>query len=275
MIFSAPVDFKEALESRAVKALLPTSGSSFDLAQLAPQILERATFSARTTYTEHLAAIDSVINRLLAPETAAPGQSVGAAKARELLRESIRSLGYSAEPGKIGTLQDLASDARLNLIVDMNAGFARGYGQWKQGQNSVVLDQWPAQELVRFESREHPRDWRRRWEAAGGDVSPGGRLVALKNDPIWTDISDFGLPYPPFAYGSGMGVEDVDRGTAVALGLIEPDVQIQPEERGFNDDLQANLPPIDKQSALFQAIRQALGDRVEFVGDTLVFRGAS
>jgi hypothetical protein len=40
---------------------------------------------------------------------------------------------------------------------------------------------------------------------AGGQIF-GGRMIALKSDPIWTAISAFGTPYPPFDYNSGMWV---------------------------------------------------------------------
>ena len=277
MLFSAPISFREALDSRKVKALMPTVSSSNELARLGPEILERATFSARTSSIEHLAQIEKVIGRILTPGQAAPGESVNNARARELLRESLAGIGYSPEDvgAAPGSLRDLASERRLNLIVDMNVGMARGYGQWKQGQTASVLDQWPAQELVRIEERRQHRDWINRWRNAGGRVFAGGRMVALKNDPVWTELSAFGVPYPPFDYGSGMGVEDVSRSDAVALGLIDENTQIPPEDRGFNADLQADLPPLDRQSDLFQAIRDSLGDSVDFIGNVLRFKRAT
>lgn len=135
---------------------------------------------------------------------------------------------------------------------------------------------------MRLEERRARRNWLERWRAAGGRVFPGtgldgraGRLVALKNDPVWTNLSEFGLPYPPFAYGSGVGVEDVGRETAVALGLIDEQTQIAPQSRGFNAELEAELPPLDRQSALFKAILQSMGDAVEIAGDVLRFKQAA
>lgn len=52
----------------------------------------------------------------------------------------------------------------------------------------------------------------------GGKIR-GGRMVALKSAPVWTNLSRFGRPYPPFDYGSGMGMEDIGREEAVELGL--------------------------------------------------------
>ena len=140
MLFAAPVSFREALESRKVKALLPTTGSARDLARLAPEIRERATFSARTASAQHLAAIDETIGKMLAPEALGPGESVNPARAREILRQSLAAIGYEPDPAERGGLKDLGSTKRLNLIVDMNTGLARGYGWWEQGQDAAILD---------------------------------------------------------------------------------------------------------------------------------------
>ena len=54
------------------------------------------------------------------------------------------------------------------------------------------------------------------------------RMVALKSDPVWTKISRFGHPYPPFDWGSGMGVEDVSREDVLSLGVIKEDYALPP-----------------------------------------------
>ena len=57
-------------------------------------------------------------------------------------------------------------------------------------------------------------------EHAGGPGQiHGGRMIALKDDPVWLKISDFGHPHPPFAFGSGMDMVDISRVEAVELGL--------------------------------------------------------
>ena len=53
---------------------------------------------------------------------------------------------------------------------------------------------------------------------SGGKIHDG-RLIALKNDPVWLKISDFGHPHPPFAFDSGMDMVDVSRVDAVEFGL--------------------------------------------------------
>jgi len=65
---------------------------------------------------------------------------------------------------------------------------AQGYGHWAQGQDPAVLDQWPAQELIRVQETRVQRDWAARWASAGGTFFDG-RMIALKNDPIWRSSS--------------------------------------------------------------------------------------
>src|SRR6185369_16237886 len=140
--------------------------------------------------------------------------------------ELLDSLSYKPVPGEEGTLTDLSSDRRLNVMLDTNIEMAQGYGGWAQGQDKQILDQWPAQELIRvmnFDAvaRGTARDWPGRWDDEGGEFFGAGRMIALKNAPIWKDISRFELPYPPFDFNSGMDVQDIERDEAIALGLID------------------------------------------------------
>ena len=54
-------------------------------------------------------------------------------------------------------------------------------------------------------------------------------MIALKDDPVWFALSDFGFPFPPFASGSGMSVRDIDRALAMELGLIDLNRQVSPK----------------------------------------------
>ncbi len=112
---------------------------------------------------------------------------------------------------------------RIGLIYEMNVAEAREYGRYVRGQDADTLAMYPAQEFLRVEQRRIPRtDWEIRWRAAGGKIIRG-RMVALKSDAVWTNLSRFGRPYPPFDYGSGMGIEDIDRDEAIELGLLPAD----------------------------------------------------
>lgn len=246
LVFSQPVQFSEAAQRLQIQSLLPTDLSSEELSQISSDILERALFSARTTYASYLDQVDQTLKQYV-------DGTIDLATARLALSDKLDSLGYSPADGTAGSIVDLSSDERINLVLDTNAQMAYGYGSWMQGQDAAILDQWPAQELYRAAPAKQPRDWEDRWSNAGGSIYDG-RMIALKNDAIWTAISAFGLPYPPFDFGSHMDVRDVDRDTAVSLGLIDETTQIQPQTRDFNQDLQVSGEI--RSTALRQAIME-------------------
>jgi hypothetical protein len=263
MLFAAPVPFAEALDARAVKQLLPTDLRTSLLAEIPAELRERAMFSAGVTNTEFLQSASDKIDALVAG-------TADRATQRAELKQLLAKLNYQPVAGEEGSLTDLSSDRRLNLILDQNLQQAQGYGRWKQGQDEAILDEWPAQELVRVIDAEEPRDWAARWSAAGGTFY-AGRMIALKNDPIWTKISRFGTPYAPFDFNSGMDVQDVDREEAMALGLIDRDTQLAPQSRDFNTDLQAS--PEVRSDALKDALGESLAGIAQFIGGVLRFIG--
>ena len=270
MTFDDPIEFKEATQYQAVKELLPTVLSSKELMRLPVSIRERSFFAAKVMDARFLQKGANLCDDILNPHsvTRADGTSaiegMSMSKARALLKEYQDSIGYTAPEGKAGTIEDLSSDARLNLIVKMNVGFAQGYGQWKQGQSPAVLDEFPCQELYRREDRIEPRDWPARWEEAGGEFYGDGgdygpRMIARKDDPIWEDISAFGIPYPPFDFNSGMDVMDVSRDEAIELGVITEDEDgPDPEDRDFNDDLETSVE--DLEDALRKPLVESIGE---------------
>lgn len=256
LLFSTPVPFAEAAQSREVRSVLPTSLGSGELEEISSDILERALFSARTTNAEYLQEVSDVLDRYIAG-------TVDLATARLELKQKLAAIGFEPFPDEAGTIQDLSSTQRINLVLQTNAQMARGYGNWMQGQEPAILDRWPAQELYRAFDRRVPRNWHARWQNAGGQIFVG-RMVALKNADIWTRISRFGNPYPPYDFNSGMSIRDVTREAAMEYGLIDRDTRIAPETRGFNDDLR--FAPDVRNAAL----RQALVDEgYSFEGDIL------
>jgi hypothetical protein len=273
MIFSAPTPFFEALQRREVQSVLPTSLSSQEIAdRLAPEFTERALLSARTTNAEYLQTIGDVIDSILDPQTVTGGDrnvtaGMDQATARLTLKNKLRELGYEPSADDRGTIKDLGSDRRLDLVISTNVEMAQGYGNWMQGQDEAVLDEFPAQELFRALDREKPREWQRRWsEAASATGVETSGFIALKNTRIWPALSRFGTPYPPFDFNSGMDVRDVTRDEAEALSLIDRDTQVQPQERGFNDDLK--FTPQVRDRALRQALVES-DDSLHFDGDVL------
>ncbi len=275
--FTKPMPFHEALDAADVKSLLPTTGDSAALRQLAPDIKRRAWMSATVSNLKFLAGIRDGTGELL------KGQS-DQATVRLGLKNILRDMGYVPDPDHAGGLQDLGSDRRLNLIIETNAQTAQGFGWFAQGNQEDVLDQWPAQELYRALVPKGgvpaERDWAERWEAAGGEFI-GDRMVALKTDPVWEKLGSSALfpdgldnPWPPFAFNSGMDVRDVDRAEAEQLGLLEPSTTLFPRKVDFNADL-AGTPEL-RQEWLREAITDSgLGKFVHGVLQFLDDGGAS
>lgn len=258
-IYPHPVDFREALESRVLKAILPTDLDSQMLKTLPRAVRERAMFSAGVSNVDFLTRTAQAIDRILAGET-------NKGTERTALRELADSLG----------LEKLSKDGRLNLILDTQTRMGEGFGSWLEGQHPSVLDMWPAQEFYRAEDRKEPRDWPARWADAGGEFYPGdsdypeGRMIALKDDPIWVELSAFGLPYAPFDYNSGMDLKDVDHDEAVELGIIDDDYVPTPQNLAFNDGLEASAGALASKFGLGVALGSWLGDLAKMGQDGIV-----
>jgi len=229
-----------------VKNLLPTALGSDELReQIASDILRRSVFSARMESARYLAKIRDTCVELLEGR-------MNDAQAREQLLEELAGMGYSPTDG--GGIANPASVRRLNLVLDTQCRMAASVAK-VAGETAESLDQFPGYELMRLEGRMQPReDWPARWRSAGDACDWQGacktRYVALKDSPIWAELGDgaggfrdaLGNPYPPFAYGSGMGWMDADRATCVQLGLMDyadeierPDMSLSPADSAIAD----------------------------------------
>lgn len=143
------------------------------------------------------------------------------AKERKNLHDLMDSIGI--KPDDRTYFNDF-----IDPVLNTNVNLKYGFRSWKEGNEEGAIDAFPAQELVDFGSQEYA-EWIEIWSAARNklgskttaiDTMKTGRMVAMKNDPIWTAISKFDLPFPPFRFDSGMGVEDVSYEDAVALGVM-------------------------------------------------------
>ena len=130
-----------------------------------------------------------------------------ASESRRDIRAALAAADY--EPTGSG-IKDHTTQKRLDLILQQNVRAARGYARRREGMDPDTLDLWPAQELVRVYGRKVPRDWKARFVESGGNLV-SGRMIALKTSPVWMSLSRFGVPWPPFDFGSGMGVRDISR----------------------------------------------------------------
>ena len=199
----------------------PSTMSSADWAKIEPAIREKCFFSARVNNAEVLGKMREFIGKALDDTKRNPNEAhISKDKFISEMKSYLKSKGYSMGGS---SLTDITSRKRLGLIYQMNVDEAREYGRYVRGQDPELLNAFPAWEFTRIEHRRVPRtDWETRFKSAGGKII-NGRMVALKSSEVWTNLSRFGRPYPPFDFGSGMGVVDVERSDAIKLGLIPDD----------------------------------------------------
>lgn len=242
MLFDHPISLDTALAHQHAKTVLPTSLSSAEIdAHLAPEVRRASFFSAKNTLANVLSSthrdIQSLVNgdAVVDAESgelrpARPGERMNPALVRTRMQNLIRETGYQPDPDKRGGLQDLSSDKRVDLVIDTQTKMAQGYARHQAAMDPEILEDFPADELYRQRRSAVERDWDVIWNTARANLgeattaslatSKSGPFVALKGDPVWTAISRFGNPYPPFDYNSGMWVRDADDALAERLGVL-------------------------------------------------------
>lgn len=257
------VPFQEAVDRLDARTPVGANLRTREWDRVPAAIKDRAFFSAGVEDTRILsemkARIDSDLR--LNPDQRFNGRSGFVADMR-------RTLG--AAPGDSGRLTDITSRRRLELIYRMNTEEAFEFGRHKTSQAPALREAFPARELIRVESREVPRSWRERWTAAGGKLY-GGRMIALLNDPIWTAISRFGRPYPPFDFGSGMGLATVERAEAERLGVIARGEVPPAEQPEMNAALNAGARGPLENAAARAELKRIFGDQVQFTAGKAIW----
>lgn len=203
---------------------------------------------------------------------------MGAAEARQAMREALAAQGYQARPGEEGSIKDLSSTRRLQVAIDTNVELARG---WSQRQTSLQNYVRPAQELYRAGEAKKPRDWQSLWgqaaEAVGWEgVSPTRPFVALKTSPIWRALSRFDQPYPPFDFGSHMRVRSVTLAAARDAGLLSSEEEAAEAREKQRKEALASLnenvecTPQVTERELREQLAGVLQGLAEWRGNTLV-----
>lgn len=257
-----PIPDQALIDKLKDRALFPSPMNAEQWEQVALSIREASFFSARVESARALAIMQNFLQAFLenARVTLPSGEEMLKSGSRadfvKQLQDELRSIGYTSPETGRNSMIDLLSESRLALIWNMGTGMAQGYAWWQQGNAPEILDAFPAQELIRDEQRLIPRNWRERWAEAGGKFY-NGRPIARKDDGIWTRISRFGVPWPPYDYNSGMGVRDIERDEAEALGLIDPDEVMQPPQAGYLDGINATVKGLPQ--VLVDALKESLG----------------
>lgn len=242
-----------ALRQWRSRSILPADVGSAELRGMEREIALRSVFSARTTNADYLTKIAEVVDDILSAKINLP-------EGRIRLMRKLKQLGYSPEqgfpgdmelipPAERGSLQDLSSERRIDLVLETNVRIAQGYAQTLAGSAPYARTAYPAWELVRLYLRDVPRGsaeshsigWQRRWSDAGESVAWDGALqdemIARKDSPIWPALGagaggytdTLGNGFPPFAFRSGYAWKAVSRERAVGLKLIQRgNSQVQP-----------------------------------------------
>lgn len=250
---------ESTLAGLARKKVLPSALSSAEQRAKFSAEFHRLNFtSARTLLTDLLDAYKEKVGKIINPVTVT--REDGSLKTQGLdpatARLEIKQLQHSSGMVKgDGSITDLTSDARINLVIQTNRDVMQGMGWFIQGNDPAALDAFPAQELIRVEGREKPRDWQGRFrhfaEIVGDTdalrvMAETGRMIARKDSPVWEALGagddiyndTLGNPFPPFAFNSGMDVQDISYTEALDFGLIQPGEAVRPQ---LPDDLSTLL----------------------------------
>ena len=233
-------------------------------------IRNRAFFSSQVNQAKTVYAMRQNVAALV-------GSGKSPSEVRRDLRAYLDSIGYDAGDSR-GTIKDLMTKSRLDVMMKTNADQAKGYASHLRATTTGAILAFPAYELVRVERRKLPRDWGARWAAAAQKVgwegvARSGGMIALKTSPIWAALSRFGNPFPPFDFNSGMGVRDVKKSVCREIGLLGPNEQPKiPEVPDFNGNLSEKVP-FDGNSKEFKRLQDTFGDQITHDGGEIKWRG--
>ncbi len=268
MQFVQPLPYTEALQKLGARSPIGSLLNSEQWKTVPLALRERAFFSSTIENIRFLQRARDAIADFLsgARETLPTGEVALATGSRSEFVKQMSQFAIAEgmgplDPSQKGGLQDITSQTRLNLIFDINQQSSEDYGYWKQGMDPDVLDEFPAQRFIREVEVKTPRIIHQQNQ----DV------VRLKTDlGFWMTMNDpsiggFGVAWGPWGFGSGMGVEDVDRTEAEDLGLLQPGEQVKPVEKDFNDKLQASTTGLDPD--LVATMQEAFGGQIEISSD--------
>ena len=260
MTFAEPIPFAEAIAKLAGRRIIPSAANTAQWSQIETALRERAFFSSRVESARVLQSMRDYLvdfqeeNRMENGGLVAHSRAEFVANMRELaIREGLGKI--DPKTGRIdpnireNDLTDIRSIRRLQLIFDTQTESANEYGFWSQGQDPDILNVFPAQRFIRIRPVLAPRSYHAANEGA----------IRRKDDlAFWLSMNrDFGVPWGPWGFGSGMGVEDVDRDEAETAGILKPGQRIKSVAKDFNDGLSASVRDLD--SDILAALRRTTG----------------
>jgi hypothetical protein len=280
-----PLPLETAANRLKAKTVVASTLRSAQWQDVPQQIRERAFFSSRVAWADLLQRekADLVAHLERTKKQYQNGEAfVDRSGFIRDQRKFLSENGYRLTHGGAGDVRDITSARRLGMIFDVQTGQAKGFTRRKlDADNPLFLNAWPAKELVRVDNRKEPRDWPAIWDEARAAIpdpetateSSSGRLAALKTSNIWTAISDFGLPYPPYKFGSGMGDRMLKRSEAIELGILERGSVLKlpaAEVEDLNDGLEAAAP---EDTGIADALQSLFGGSSDVVDGVIRFIG--
>jgi hypothetical protein len=237
----------DAFVKAQARGILPTSLDTAGLRELTAQARLASAFTARGTSRIFATMIKRVIDAIVSGE-------IDEASAVGTLFETIQATGYTPEggfptmpgdaaepvpPAVAGTIQDLSTLRRLNLIVRTQTQINVGAGQQYRFNTPDRLEAAPGVELVRVLTHIEQRDWESRWQISGGRIYPHKGsvrvvrsetgMICLKGDPVLGELGAsanfpdaLDIDHGPFVFNGGVGLREVKRDRCEALGVTGP-----------------------------------------------------
>ncbi len=255
-----------AIEEFAAKTDVPSWARTADWDKVPAALRRRSFFSAALEDARALSAERNTVADLL-QRASKDGKLVRRDTAITELQAMMDLRGL--DTGAPDALTNPAAESRIKLVLDINRAQAQGYARFKRSSSGGALLAFPAQELVRVRNSREQRDWQARWIAAGGTLTDR-RMIALKTDAVWTALSRFGVPYPPFDFNSGMGIRDISRREAIALGVMAADWQPDGDPvEDFNANVEADVSAVHPD--LLSSLASLFGDAVKIADGIMRF----
>lgn len=221
---------------------LPTAKNSSRIsAEIPPEIRAKAFFSARVAEAHILERFREISDRYSSGE-------ISRGEAMNLLKEYAGSQGK--DDGSKG-LRNLASTARLNLILDQNAKMARAVGQYEAMHRPANLKMFPYVIYRASVGSKSPRDSHQKYDG----------MVIDKRDP-WLRTH-----WPPWEFGCNCDLSNCSAKKAATLGPVKPlskpeDVKIE-SDSGFAFDPATWFQEYDVSIIQDEALRQKTIDGIK------------
>lgn len=174
---------------------MPTDKSHTELVDIDQRIKAQSFFSARV-------ADARILDRLRSISDSYSRGDIGLGEARNVLKDFLKGEGY--DPHQAG-MRNLASTARLNLIMRQNAAMAHSAGEWARMHDPDAMKIFP---YVRYHSRNDSRSRSSHSKLNGN--------IYHKNDPFLKTHT------PPWEFNCRCWLEEI---TAKEAGKEESRIQ--------------------------------------------------